>query len=424
VDESRTEPAGTSVGYRIARNAASLLLSNAVAEVLASYSLVLAAVSLGPAGFGRLTEAQAFMEPFESLAGLGLGSVALTFAARRSGCDGALRGTVWGIRCISAVVGGAIGIAVGIAAGRERSWPLLLTFAVGMLFTPITAVSNLPYQYNQTIHKRIAVPFLAQLVRWLASYAALWWLNVPLGYQLALLTATVSSALLQRAWARRDYPEALHFDPSLARQLLALGWPAALLEFIVSCYSRASYVLLHRSGPTVQGEFAAADRLTRPVLALAAALFISSLPSIAQLAARGDIAQLRKAYGRMLQRVTLGLTPILAAAWFFAAWLLARFAPAYSAAIWPFRTLIVGTFFMFLNQMSSAFIMALGRFRLIMSVAIVNLLVYLAIAPGFVAQHGARGAALATTVMEGINTLMQLAIVYALLKRGSVLDRA
>jgi len=405
-----------SASFRIARNAVSLLAGNAAGELLASYALVLTAVSLGPAGFGTLSEAQAFMEPFESLAALGLGSVAITVAARRSGCDGVLRGTVWGIRCVSAVIGAALGVSTAFATGRGHLWPLLLTFAAGMLFTPISAVSNLPYHYNQTIHKRIAVPFLVSAVRLAATYAALRFMNAPLGYQLAAFTATVSAALVQRAWARRDYPDALRFEAALARELLRLGWPAAALEFIVSCYTRASYFLLHRSGATVQGEFAAADRLTRPVLALAAALFVSSLPTIAQLAARHEFALLKVAYRKTVVRVILGLGPILAVAWYLAAWLLTRFAPEYAASIWPFRILMLGTFFMFMNQLSSAFIMALGKFRIIMGVALINLVVYLALAPWLIAEHGASGAALATTLMEGINTLMQLVVVWQLLR--------
>jgi len=77
---------------------------------------------------------------------------------------------------------------------------------------------------------------------------------------------------------------------------------------------------------------------------------------------------------------------------------------------------MLGSFFMFMNQLSSAFIMALGRFRIIMGVAVINLIVYLALAPWLIAEQGARGAALATTLMEGLNTLMQLVVVYLLLR--------
>jgi O-antigen/teichoic acid export membrane protein len=417
VDQPRS--AANSAAFRIARNAASLLLGNAAGELLAGYALVLTAVALGPAGFGTLSEAQAFMEPFESLAGLGFGSVAITVAARRAGCDGALRGTVWGIRSVSAVVAALSGIAIAFATGRGHLWPLLLTFAAGMLFTPLSAVSTLPYQYNQTIHKRIAIPFLVALVRLSITYVAFWTWNKPLGYQLAALSATVTAALVQRWWAGRDYPERLHFDRGLARELLMLGWPAAVLEFVVSVYTRASYFFLHQSGPVVQGEYAAADRLTRPVLALAGAVFVSSLPTIAQLAAKREFTALRRAYRNTVVRVTLVLTPVLLVAWFLAAWLLTRFLPAYAAAVWPFRILMVGTFFMFLNMLSSAFIMALGKFRVIMSVAFINLVVYLALAPSLIPRYGASGAAAATTAMEGLNTVMQLVVVYVLLKQAS-----
>ena len=394
------------------------MLGNAAGEVLAGYALVLAAVSLGPSGFGTLSEAQAFMEPFEALAALGLGSVAITLAAQRGHCDGTLRGTVWGIRSISGVVAAASGIGVAAISGRWQLWPLLCTFAAGMLFTPLSAISTLPYQYHQTIHRRIAIPFLVAAVRLGAYYVALWTLNQPLGYQLGALAATVSAALIQRAWARRDYPDPLRFDGALARQLLTLGWPAAVLEFVVSCYTRASYFLLHRSGSAVQGEYAAADRLTRPLLALGAAVFVSSLPTIAQLAARRDFDALRVAYRKTVARVALALTPVLIAAWYLSAWLLTRYVPAYRAAVWPFRILMVGTFFMFLNQLSSAFIMAMGKFRVIMTVALINLAVYLSLAPGLIPRYGAAGAATATTVMEGLNTLMQLAVVYWLLRRA------
>src|SRR5258706_5962421 len=83
---------------RIARTAISMLASDAGGEVLTSYAVALAALSLGPAGFGVLSAGQAFMDPFDALAGFGLGQIAVTLAARRGGCDGALRGTLLGLR--------------------------------------------------------------------------------------------------------------------------------------------------------------------------------------------------------------------------------------------------------------------------------------------------------------------------------------
>jgi O-antigen/teichoic acid export membrane protein len=79
---------------------------------------------------------------------------------------------------------------------------------------------------------------------------------------------------------------------------------------------------------------------------------------------------------------------------------------------------MLGVFFMFLNQLSATFIMALGKFRMIMTVAIVNFAVYLALAPQLIPLYGASGAAVATTAMEIINTVMQLVLVYHLLRES------
>lgn len=404
---------------RILRNAASILLGDAAGEVFAGYAILLAATSLGPAGFGRLAEAQAFMDPFDALAGLGLGNVAITIAAQRGACDGQLRGTVWGIRSVSALVAASIGLSIAFLTGRGGLWQLLVLIAIGMLVTPLSVVSLLPFQFNQTIHRRIALPTLVGAVRLGTAYLALWFLNQPIGFQAAGLAAGVVAALLNAFWARRIYPEPLKLDWELARQLLRLGWPAAALEFIVAIYSRASYFFLHDAGPVVQGEYAAADRLMKPLMAIAGALVASSLPTLAGMAARRDFAKLRESYGRSVLRVSLGCVALCAVAWVLAAWLLNRFAPEYRQAIWPFRVLSVGTLFMFLNMLSSIYILALGRFRTIMNVAACNLIVYLILAKVLIPHYGAIGAALSTSVMEAVNTVIQLWIVSRLLKHAS-----
>src|SRR5512138_2211630 len=92
-----TQRAELSAGRRILRNAASLLFSGAAGEVLTTYAVGLAAITLGPAGFGRLAEAQAFVDPFDALAGFGLIQVSITLAASR-GCDSTLRSTVLVLR--------------------------------------------------------------------------------------------------------------------------------------------------------------------------------------------------------------------------------------------------------------------------------------------------------------------------------------
>ncbi len=411
------DPVNERASRRIVRNAMSILLGDAAGEVLIGYSIVLTALSLGPNRFGTLSEAQAFMEPFDAVAALGFGNVAMTVAASRGDCDGALRGTILGIRTLSAAVAGALGISMAFATGRGTLWPLLLVYAMGMFAVPVTMTSTLPFQWHRTIHRRIALPFLIGVCRLGSIYLAFLFLRRPLGFQLALLVAAILAAGLNFFWTTRVYPDALRFDRALAKELLSTGWPAAVLECVVMLYSRASYFFLHDVGAHAQGEYAAADRLMKPVMAIGGALFVSSLPTIADLAIKRQFVMLKKSYVRAVAGVALGLVPLLLLVWFLAAWLLERFAPAYAAAIWPFRVLAVGAFFMFLNMLSTTYIVALGKFRLIMTIVLADLVVYLFLATHLIPKYGALGAAFSTSVMESANTMMQLTVVLYLLSK-------
>jgi O-antigen/teichoic acid export membrane protein len=220
------------------------------------------------------------------------------------------------------------------------------------------------------------------------------------------------------AAAKRYYPTRLRFDRTLAYGLLKLAWPAATLEIVVVLYSRASYFLLHQAGPLVQGEYAAAERLLRPVFGIAGALFISALPTLAVLAAERDFARITRVYATSIVRLVLIVVPLVATACFLMPWLLRSFVPAYAGAVSPFRWLAVGAFFMLLNQLSTTFVVAMGKFRAILAIAIVNFAVYFALAMYLVPRRQATGAAMATTIMEAINTVLQLFMVYWLLRRS------
>ena len=115
-------------------------------------------------------------------------------------------------------------------------------------------------------------------------------------------------------------------------------------------------------------------------------------------------------------RVTQCLIPLLAVAAVVAPFLLRTYAPQYKDATLPFRILSVGALFMFLNQLSTTFVVALGRFRVIMVNSCVNFAVYVILATRLIPRFGATGAAAATSIMEAINTIIQVVIVLALLR--------
>ncbi len=405
---------------RILRNAGSILIGDAAAQVLVGAAIAIAAVRLGPAGFGTLSTAQAYVEPFTALAAFGLQQVAITQCATRGGCDGTLRGSVFGVQMSFAIVGIVASIVAAAATGRASLVPLIAVLGVGTLWLPMGTAAMLPFQFDQAMHRLLAIPFIASLVQFTITYWAMTRCNVPIGYQMATVAGTIATMALTFVAMRRFYPAPLRFDRALAKRLIVMAWPLATLDFVVMAYSRGSYFFLNAAGPLAQGEYAAADRLVKPVLHVAGALFMSSLPTVAVLAAERKFTALRGLYVKGIIRLLQALIPFVLVAWVLAGWLLRKFAPEYAGATTPFRVLSTGALFMFINQLSTIFIVALGKFRAIMAVAIVNLFVYLGLASVLVPRWGAVGAATATSVMEAVNTAMQVVLVLTLLRRSAV----
>lgn len=418
---AKTIAPGTSL--RIARNAISMLASDAGGEVLTSYVVALSALSLGPSGFGVLSAGQAFMDPFDALAGFGLGQIAITMAARRGGCDGSLRGTLLGLRIGFGVTASAIAILSAFLTGRRELVPLLLVLSIATVTFPVTHTSVLPFQYEQAMHRLIALPFLASIVRLGLAYMAFFYHRTPLGFIVAGCGASLTLSGLNFYFARRYYPAKLHFDWNLAQKFVVAAWPVAVLEVVVMIYLRGSYFLLRASGANALGQYAAADRLVRPFLSVSAAILASSLPTVALIAADHQFERLRRIYRQSIVRAGSVLLPLVILACVLLPWLLARYAPAYSDSSGPFRILVFGGMFMFLNQLSSTFIIGMGRFRTIMLIALGNLVVYFLLAAFLVPRFAATGAAAATSLMEGLNTIIQLVVVRQLI-HSSIKERS
>lgn len=405
--------------FRVLRNAASILLGDFAGDLLIAYATALAALSLGPRGFGTFNEARAFMDPFEAASMFGLGTVALRFAASRGGCDGALRGTVLGLRAGAAIVAVLLAFGVAFSTGRGSLAPLLAVNGAEVLIAPLSMVAILPFQWHQTIHRRLAVPLLLGLVRLGGAFTAGRLSPSPVAFQLAVLLAAICAVPINLWWASRVYPARLRFDATLARALLTASWPMALFGMVVIVYSRAGYFLLRSCGAYQQGLYAAADSLVRPILAIATAVFMSLLPTVSELAVHEDAALLYRTYRRTMLVMAALTLPALGLAWILAGWILRRFAPAYAEAVAPFRVLSLGTVFIVFNIMSTLFLTALGRFRLMFACALVDLVLYLALASRLVPAHGALGAALATTIMEGANVVFQLVLLSRLVRDAS-----
>src|SRR5439155_8790921 len=164
--------AGRSPFGRIARNAASMLAGDAAAQLFTGAAIAMAALNLGRAGFGKLSEAQAFVEPMNAIATFGLQQVAITVCAERRGCDGVLRGTILGVQGILAPLAVIATLAGALLTGRIDIFPLICVICTTVMLTGFTTVAALPFQFDQSMHRLLLFPSVASLVRLLLTYAA------------------------------------------------------------------------------------------------------------------------------------------------------------------------------------------------------------------------------------------------------------
>ncbi len=413
---ARRERAGH---WRILRNTASILVSDAMGEALTGYAIALSAYYLGPRAFGELAEAQAFLDPFEAVATFGLTPVTIMLAAQRGGCDGELRGTVSGLRVAFAVVSGLLTLVMAMATGRAELIPVLGVLAFGLVVTAYWNVQMLPFQYDQSMHRLLALPFVAAIVRVGTAWLAVLYLRDPVGFQLSGLAAGIATAVLFGWAGRRWYPAKLRFDRKLALRVLRISWPAAVEAVLMMAYLRGNYLFLHHADPLIKGEYAAADRLLRPLLGVAAALFVSSLPTVAILAEERDFKVLRRMFGKAVLRIAQVLTVLVAVAVPLSSLVLAKWAPAYAGAVGPFRILLVGSLFMFLNQLARTYIAGLGRYRTMMGLAFATLALYLVLAFVLIPRLGGVGAAWAVTLTEAASAGVLIALVFRILGEAS-----
>jgi O-antigen/teichoic acid export membrane protein len=403
---------------RIARNVASILAGDAAAEAVNTVVTGRQALALGPAAFGSLSAAQAFVEPFRAVAAFGLSLVAVTVAARRKGPDGALIRTLFALYALSSTIASMAAVTAARLSGYGGTTALVSSAAVAVFPVVALAAARLPAQYEQAMHRIVALPLLIALARLALVEAAIRTQNSALAHQWALNVAALAGLVATWAVTRKIYAlsEAGAASMSIAKELLALAWPIAVLDVTVTIYLKAAYMLLRSHGDAVLGAYAAAERLAQPVTGISAAIVTSALPIVTRAAQSGDPSALSAVYKRSIQRALVVLVPALTAAAIVAPWALRRFAPQYAHATRPFQVLLIGGLFMFLNQLSSMFIVGIGRVRALMWISLLNLAVYLALATRLIPPYGATGAAIATTVMEGINCVMQLFVVGALVR--------
>ena len=220
---------------------------------------------LGPARFGALSFALAFITFFAWASHLGLNLVLVRELSRTPTEGGLLLGTAFAMKLAGGVAAMAMAYLVArTALGLERTLQaLIVTVSAIYLFQALDVV-DFHYQAKvrsiPSVMARTAGFVISSMLRIAAILARL-----PL---LAFAAATALDAALA-AWLkgrfyRRDGNSisAWHASPAVARRLLAQGWPLMVSSFVVHIQMKIDQVMIERMlGLEAVGVYSVAARL-------------------------------------------------------------------------------------------------------------------------------------------------------------------
>lgn len=409
----------TTTARGVLRNTLAVTASHGLGHGLRLVSTLLLLAALPRREFGVLAFAVALVDPVRALAALGLDTAALRRAGREPERLPELLGTLLSLRVRLAGVAFLACLPLGLFRTNAPGG-IVVVVAAGLAVLPagVTGPITVAFQARHRMHRIVLLPALASGVH-IAVVLLLWAAGAPLAAFVAAAAAGEAAAASALARAvKKEVGEPLSRDPDLARELVREGLPLAAVNLAVVVYGRLGIWLLdHWDGPGAVADYGAARRLVEPIVTVGAALAVSANPHLSRLAKEG---RTREAGAFLLRALLVSLALLAPAAVVVAHYaepLVLALKPEYLGAVPAFRWLVAGAVAMFVCQVLSAGLVAVGRFRTLALLAFVNLAVFAALAFPLVPRLGATGAAIATAAMEGLNLVLQGTLVAVFLGR-------
>ena len=364
--------------------------------------------TLGPADYGTLSFAFAWVALFTPLAALAHDRMVVRELVERPGDAGAVLGSAAVLRLLGGVIGSAAAIA-GVSLlrpGDRDALALVSIFAVVMIVQPL-AVIELWYQSRvRTRDAVLALTCAALLAAALkvilivrrAPLTAFAWAGLA-----EVLLAGVAVALVYQL--RERGLAAWRVRLAECRALLRDSWPLVLSGAMILIYMRIDQVMLRQlATPAELGAYAAAVKLVEGWYFLPTAVVASVFPSIveARLADPGRFARrLQKLYAVMAAAAYAVAIPTC----ILAPWLVRLlYGPGYAAAAPMLAVLVWSLVFTNLGVARGAFLTSMNWTKpYLMTVALgglVNVVLKLFLIP----RWGGMGAVIASCVAYWVAT--------------------
>jgi len=405
-------------------DALSLLVTKATFIGLRLFVLYLVAASLGSAEFGPIAFALTASEIVRFAADWGIDTLSLRFFSNPDHAAASLKfRSVVRIKIVSGLI--ALAASAGIILAFTGVSSLLTALLVAA--TAVTSLwLNLAINWLQArgilrpAALRMSVLGIvaggAQVGVHLAGWGYEARFGVMVGFEVAMAALMLKLAfgdLAARSGAN---------DPDTAATWLRASTPIALANILALSYARFDQIYIRMFfSSAILGQLALAARLTEPLLFVAASMTSTIYARASTIVWRGDgIAPL----GRMVRKwiaaalvLSIGTAVVLAVAGHYG---LRQFFPAYrhtptflwiALAALPFRCV---------NLCLTVFIQALGEFRRMLTINLVNFanIAVLVVLGGH--AYGFIGAAIAVLIGEMLNSFIQARTLVTLLRKRTV----
>ena len=404
---------------RIIQNSGSILLYTTAVKILKLVSFLFLARYLGVSQFGKFSLVLAFVELFRVMADFGVDTAVIRRLTVSDEDQSKLVGNTITLKLILATASYFLTLLVAFILRYPTDLVQLIALAAFAFFasslanaltTPFQAQLRMkqliPAKISGGVFFVLAVAIGIQLGLSLTGFLAIW-----VGAEFVTLFLTALSA---KSWV----PSKLSFDRNKLKPIFVEAIPLGISGILITAYFRLGTLILGwLGGYQAVGEYAVAYRITESFLILAVAIASSVYPIFSKIVESGDFQRLKqvliKVYGSSLLLGAIFAICIT----IFAAQILNLISPEYKGSISPLILLSWASVLMFANMQSAAAIQGLGRFKLVTLIASFNLTLNVSLNLYLIPLWGATGVALATLLTEGMNMIIQLTLVFYLLKK-------
>jgi O-antigen/teichoic acid export membrane protein len=409
---------------RIIQNSGSILLYTTGVKVLKLISFLLLARFLGVSQFGKFSLVLAFVELFRVMADFGVDTAVIRRLTVSDEDQSKLVGNTIILKLILATASYFLTVLIAFILRYPTDLVLLIALAAFALFASSAANAlTTPFQ-AQLRMKRLVPAKISGGVFFILAVVIGIHLGLPLiGFLAIWVGAEFVTLLLTALIAKSWLPPKFSFNGKKLKPIFVEAIPLGISAILITAYFRLGTLILGwMIGYEAVGEYAVAYRITESFLILAVAIASSVYPIFSKIAQSGDFQRFKRAlikvYGSSL------LLGVLFAAFItiFASQILGLISSQYEGSISPLILLTWGTVFMFANMQSAASIQGLGLFKVVTLIASFNLILNVSLNFYLIPLFGATGVALATLLTEGVNMIVQLSLIFFLLRKRIMRD--